>query len=515
VDGTPKVWLSTTAANPDGATEHFRRTDRPGGWVEYATEDMTGGGDSDFNDLVFRLGPASDKPAVRWVAPLAGAEGGEVALTAVITDPNPTATHTVSIAWGDGATSDATVALVAGEWRATGAHTYADNKDYPVNLTVTNSLGLTGTRAATAAVANADPTLAPAADRSAKVGEALALELGTFSDPGFTSVEAGTTESFTATVNWGDGSGDQPADVSATNGEEGTPTTGSVSGGHTYTVAGNYTVTLTVTDDDGGKATGTFAVRVASAGPRFFVADESAHATFGYAADGKFLGSHPHAKYNSRPRGIAANASGDTLWVVEAGGDVFVYEAGGKPLGQWSAGGTYQPQDVATDGTHVWLVDDAKDRVLFYPNAASRRDGSQTTTGGFALDKTNGNPSGLVVRDGQAWVTDDRPDSENDRVFVYSLGGKLLGQWQLDPANAHSSGVTLDPNGGTDLWVVDRQDSRVYHYAGGTEWVDGARTAADSFALAPANHHAEGIADPPPDGWHPAPRRPRPTRTRV
>ena len=34
--------------------------------------------------------------------------------------------------------------------------------------------------------------------------------------------------------------------------------------------------------------------------------------------------------------------------MVDAKKDVFVYTAAGAPLGQWSAGGINQPQDIAT-----------------------------------------------------------------------------------------------------------------------------------------------------------------------
>src|SRR5262249_36649766 len=49
----------------------------------------------------------------------------------------------------------------------------------------------------------------------------------------------------------------------------------------------------------------------------------------------------------------------------------------------------------------------------------------------------------------------------------------------------------------TDFWVVDRADALVYHYAGATIRRDGSQLATDTFALADADHHPEGIADPP------------------
>ncbi len=63
------------------------------------------------------------------------------------------------------------------------------------------------------------------------------------------------SENFTYSINWGDGT---PADSGAPTidvlGMAGTPTPGSFDGSHIYADNGMYTVTVTVSDDDGGSA---------------------------------------------------------------------------------------------------------------------------------------------------------------------------------------------------------------------------------------------------------------------
>ena len=83
----------------------------------------------------------------------------------------------------------------------------ADNDDYAVQIKVTDSLGATGQATTAAATANVPPTVTAAADQSVDQGTPLSLHVATFTDPGFTTtyLPAGPTESFTAEIDWGDG----------------------------------------------------------------------------------------------------------------------------------------------------------------------------------------------------------------------------------------------------------------------------------------------------------------------
>ena len=75
----------------------------------------------------------------------------------------------------------------------------------------------------------------------------------------------------------------------------------------------------------------------------------------------------------------------------------------------------------------------------------------------FGLQSDNTRPTGIATNGGTLWVTDEGMDA----VFVYRTDGAFLGRWDLAPENSDPSGITNDPTGGTDLWVVDRSDQLV------------------------------------------------------
>ncbi len=282
-----------------------------------------------------------------------------------------------------------------------------------------------------------------------------------------------------------------------------------VNGSFVYTPApgfsGTDTFSYRATD---GSATSTLALVTIVVTPgqipaKFFIPDQSEHETFMYGASGQFAGRFDHYSTKQRSRGAASNADGSKLWIVSAERDINVYTGTGVYLGSWNSKAGNQPEDIATNGTDIWIVDDARDQVFFFAGGAAWTSGSQSNTSAFNLrrvngnpEETNGNPSGMVFRDGKLWIT-DRRDGNTSRVFVYQVDGTYLGRWNLDPANNDPSGITLNPTTGSDMWVVDRFDSKVYVYPGATTWLSGNRTASGSWSLHPSNQFAEGIADPP------------------
>lgn len=157
--------------------------------------------------------------------PYAGSEGASVTLSAAgSTDPDGDA---LEYAWsfGDGATGNG----------ASVSHTWAQDGEYTVTLTVTDSRGLTSSAATTAQVANVPPAIGVFAGATLLPGERYSAS-GTFTDPG--------ADAHSATVDYGDGSGVQTL---ALNGN-------GFSLSHRYAAAGTYTVTVRVGDDDASTA---------------------------------------------------------------------------------------------------------------------------------------------------------------------------------------------------------------------------------------------------------------------
>ena len=142
--------------------------------------------------------------------------------------------HTYSYHWdfGEGSVEDSSL---------TTSHTYADNGVYTVNLTVTDEEGDLGNDTLLVTVNNAIPVVDSGSDITVTAGD-LVFFSGIFSDPGWLD---------THTAEWTFGEGTTKAgSVSEEN--EYPDSTGTVSGSFSYFDAGEYTVTLSVTDNDGG-----------------------------------------------------------------------------------------------------------------------------------------------------------------------------------------------------------------------------------------------------------------------
>jgi hypothetical protein len=235
---------------------------------------------------------------------------------------------------------------------------------------------------------------------------------------------------------------------------------------------------------------------------KFFVVNDDSvqDRTYKYESSGAAIVSNWLTFGDTAPRGVAANAAGTTLWVVDANKNVYVYDNRNVLLGSWSAGGLSSSAlltGIATNGTDIWLVDSYSDKVYKYAGAATRLSGSQSAASNFALTgghNGNTNPQDLVTDGTSFWIV----DGSRLKVFKYTLSGSALGNWTIDPANAHPTGITINPNNVSDIWIVDNGTDRVYQYVAAAGRTSGSQNAAATFALNPYDTNPQGIADPPP-----------------
>jgi DNA-binding beta-propeller fold protein YncE len=232
---------------------------------------------------------------------------------------------------------------------------------------------------------------------------------------------------------------------------------------------------------------------------KFFVVDSGTVKTYEYGSGGTSEEiTVPQLSTNTAPRGVATTAAGTTVWVVDANKNVYVYSNHGVQLGSWTAGSLRSSATltgIATNGTDIWLVDSYSDKVYRYAGAASRLSGSQSAASSFGLSSRNGdtNPQDIVTDGTSFWVV----DGSALKVFKYTLSGSSLGSWAIDPADNHPTGITINPNNVSDIWIVDNGTDRVYQYFAAASRTSGSQNAGATFALNPYDTNPQGIADPP------------------
>ncbi len=182
--------------------------------------------------------------AVSAGGPYSSAEGAGVIFTASAS-PSGTA-YPLTYTWtvnghtvlGDNGGANPTLTLTWPQLQALGIDDGPNS--FALSVAVDDGLGDTATSPATTlSLANTPPTATLGGPSSAVIYQPLAFTFGA-ADPSATDQAAG----FTYAVNWGDTTTNTVA------GPSGTTLT------HDYTAAGNYTVTLTATDKDGGVSHG-------------------------------------------------------------------------------------------------------------------------------------------------------------------------------------------------------------------------------------------------------------------
>jgi sugar lactone lactonase YvrE len=107
----------------------------------------------------------------------------------------------------------------------------------------------------------------------------------------------------------------------------------------------------------------------------------------------------------------------------------------------------------------------------------------------YALSSGNADPRGAAsnVAGDKVWVVD-----KDKNVYVYNAAGGLLGSWTAGSlaSNATVEGIATN---GTDIWIVDARQDRVFRYAGAATRLSGSQNAASSFNLTSGNKDPKDI----------------------
>ncbi|HLJ97224.1 MAG TPA: S8 family serine peptidase [Gemmataceae bacterium] len=169
-----------------------------------------------------------------------GSSTGTLTNLATFTDgASPVGSYTASIAWGDAASSSASVAINGGQLAISSTgHTYAEEGTFTYTVTITDTItGRTATTTGHVTVSDA-AVVALAGSPSPTAGAPFAGAVATFTDPNGAELNDGTH--YSASIAWGDNTPATTGTITLFNGVF------TVSGTHTYAAANSFSIMVTI-----------------------------------------------------------------------------------------------------------------------------------------------------------------------------------------------------------------------------------------------------------------------------
>jgi ELWxxDGT repeat protein len=207
-----------------GATGSF-----PSGFITSGTLLFFSADDGVAGRELWKMDLANTDPQANAGGPYSGVEGSPITLYGSGTDPD---NNTLNYVW----VADSGLCTFNDPSLAQPTLTCTDNGTYTVTLTVVDWWAATDSASAQVTVSNAPPAIGQVTTGLVRPGSPFTLTAD-FTDPG-------TNDTHTASINWGDGTPVQNATINQA--------AWMLSANHTYANSGQYSVTITLTDDNSG-----------------------------------------------------------------------------------------------------------------------------------------------------------------------------------------------------------------------------------------------------------------------
>ncbi len=365
---------------------------------------------------------------------------------------------------------------------------------------------------------------------------------GNFRDPGFTLGGTSASETFTLTIDWGDGSNPEQVTPTVINGRGGTDTIGYFSVTHDYSTTGDITATVTVTDDDHGTVDGSdtaiFSYTLVSltVGNINLKSNGVVNVDVEWTEDGwkpedkmdadsLRLGpgeareeGYPDAEW-SNPDGKRVQfrntetgiSPGDSV-VFMTGNFISGYKGGQQFIAMGDItivegsehggpGVTEENRKLLTIDSHVYTSGNNKFNMVFGYQA----DGTDTGNAEYwiMVDGSNNvlsKPTGIASNTSGTKVwTLDVPDDLNSPIIPYVTVWEPSAGTLKDATGSWSAGGVTMPTGittdGTNIWMVDADSSEldVVYFMNGAAQMAGFIQGVDQFDLDPANSNPTDI----------------------